>query len=223
MQTATIKATGDTNIRSTDQYSTEFYTNNFMPIGRMSGSQLDRILLAFDFSPVSNTIIDSAALYLYQDYSENAYSNTLAFYARCITGAWSESTVTYANQPAVSTIAQAELTLTGNANGPRSFDITELVKDIVENDRVCHGIMLMQANESLSERRKQFFTKERGESYRPYILVSYRMPVWIASGKEAISKAMLSMKIAPTISGAFKNVIGMKIVAAKGGPFKTVF
>ncbi len=83
--------------------------------------------------------------------------------------------------------------------------------------------MLLQANESLYEKRKQFFTKERGETYRPYIEISYRMPVWIAPGKQAINKTMLSMKIAPVKSGAFKNVTGMKIAAVKGGPFKTVF
>ncbi len=126
MPAATIKATGDTNIRSTDQHSTEYYTKDFMPVGRMSGQQIDRILLKFDFSPVSNTIIDSAVLYLYQDYSENAYSNTLTFYARCITGAWSENTVTYANQPAATETAQAALTLSGNANGSRSFVLQAL-------------------------------------------------------------------------------------------------
>jgi hypothetical protein len=182
MLTVTIHSGGDANIRSTDTHD-NFGGETFMPVGRMSGSQVDRIVIAFDFSPVSNKIIDSATLYLYQYYAEYSYADMLTFYARCINEAWSESTVTYANQPSASTTAQATLSLTGNTNGLRSFNITGLVKDIVENDRICYGIMLLQANESLYEKRKQFYTKERSESYRPYIVVNYRMPTWIASGR----------------------------------------
>lgn len=224
MPTSTIYSNGDTNIRSTDQHSTDFYTKYFMPVGRMEGSQVDRILIAFDFSPVCNKIIDNATLYLYQDYSDLAYPDTLTFLARCITGAWSESTVTYSSQPAASTTAQVTLSLSGNANGLRSFNITGLVKDIVENDRVCRGIMLLQANENLHEKRKQFYTKEQGDgSNRPRIVVNYRMPVWIAPDRGEIDKVMLRMKIAPSKGGEFKNVTGVKIVTAKDGPFKTVF
>lgn len=224
MATVSIYSSGDANIRNTE-INQNFGGETFMPLGRMSGAQFDRMLIGFDFSSLNNKIIDGATLYLYQYYSEYCYTNTLNFNARCITGAWSESQVTYANRPAVSTTAQASLSLSGNSSGLRSFNITGLVKDIVEMDRLCCGIMLIQTDESLTSRRKQFFTEEYGGgSRRPYINITYHeMPVMAVIDKGGSAKQALCMKIVVTKGGEFKNVTGMKVVAEKGGPFKNVF
>lgn len=223
MYFTTIYVNGDTNIRSTET-GKNFGSESYLPLGRMDGEQIDRILFGFNFTPFSGKIIDSAILYLYQDCSGYCFSDRLDFYAKCISSAWSEDSVKYSNQPLISESAQILLSLTGNTNGQRNFDITDLVKNIVENNRDCYGIMLTQANESLTGKRKQFYSKEYDNgSRKPYIIISYHNPIWLTNLDGAINKEVLSIMTNQSKGTIDKIVVGMKVAAEQGQINKTVF
>lgn len=183
MASMTLYNSGDTFVRSSEATSNKG-TLTYMALGRTSGSQINRTLIGFDFSPVAGKIIDSAIMYLYQDYSSYCYSNEIVFYAQNIATSWSETGATWNAQPSRSSTGQVTLSLSGNADGLRAFSITGLVQDIIHNSRTSYGIALVQANEGLTNKRKQFFTEEYGSgSRRPYIVVSYHdMNLWGYTG-----------------------------------------
>ena len=211
----TIYATDDTYIRQ-NSASTNFDGQSYLVLGKTgSGSQVDRILLGFTFASVAGQVINSATLYIYQVYSSYAYSAEQVFTAHCVSSAFQASTVTWRTQPSFTSNGMVTLSLSGNATGQRTFDITALVRDIIANNRTCYGILLKQANESTSSRRKQFNSKEYGGGSRAaYIVIDYSDPPpeptitgFIATSQGAINKSIVSMYIAPSQGAINKTVM----------------
>lgn len=227
---ATIQVIEDTYIRQ-NSASTNYDGETYLVLGKTgSGSQVDRLLMRYDFSPVRGKIINSATLYIYQVYSSYAYSAELPFTAHCISSPFQASTVTWNTQPSFTSDGMVSLSLSGNATGQRTFDITALVRDIIANNRTCYGILLKQANESTSSLRKQFYSKEYGGGSRAaYIVIDYSDPPpvptitgFIAPVQGAISKPIISMYIAPTQGAISKPVTKIYIAPVQGAINKTV-
>ena len=180
MSTTTIYTNQDTYVRQSSS-STNYNGSTYMVLGKTgASSQVDRVLMGFDLSGVSGKIIDAAVLYIYQDYSSYATSTTLPFRAHRISTSWSASSVTWSSQPSYSDTAAVSLSLSGNADGQRSFDISGLIQDIIHNDRTYYGILLKQTNESTSDLRKQFYTEEYSSGSRQaYLYITYHdMNLW---------------------------------------------
>lgn len=183
MSTTTIYTNQDTYVRQ-DEASTNKNGQTYMALGKTgtstSSPQVDRILMGFDLSSLNGKIIDSATMYLYQDYSTYATSTTLPFTAYCITDSWSAGSVTWSNQPGYSSTAAVSLSLSGNSDGQRSFNITSLIQDIIHNSRTYYGILLKQTNESSNDLRKQFFAEEYSSGSRQaYLSITYHdMNLW---------------------------------------------
>jgi hypothetical protein len=225
----TIYATGDTYIRQ-NAANTNFDGQSYLVLGKTgSGSQVDRILLGFTFASVAGQVINSATLYIYQVYSSYAYSAEQVFTAHCISSAFSASTAKWNNQPSYTNNGMVTLSLSGNANGLRSFDITTLIRDIIANNRTCYGILLKQANESTSSRRKQFSSKEYGSGSRtPYIVINHSDPTeasitgYIAIANGGVNKKIKSMMIAPANGPISKPIKKIYIATVNGQINKTV-
>jgi hypothetical protein len=225
----TIYATGDTYIRQ-NAASTNFDGESYLVLGKTgSGSQVDRILLGFTFASVAGQVINSATLYNYQEYSSYAYSAEQVFTAHCISSAFQASTVTWRTQPSFTDDGMVTLSLSGNANGLRSFDITTLIRDIIANNRTCYGILLKQANESTASRRKQFSSKEYGGGSRtPYIVINHSDPTeasitgYIAIANGGVNKKIKSMMIAPANGPISKPIKKIYIATVNGQINKTV-
>jgi hypothetical protein len=226
----TIQVIEDTFIRQSSA-STNYDGETYLVLGKTgSGSQVDRLLMRYDFSPVRGDIINSATLYIYQVYSSYAYSATQVFTAHCISSAFQASTVTWKTQPSFTSNGMVTLSLSGNATGQRTFDITALVRDIIANNRTCYGILLKQANESTSSLRKQFNSKEYGGGSRAaYIVIDHSDPPpeptitgFIATPQGAINKSIVSMYIAPSQGAISKQVTKIYIAPSQGAINKTV-
>jgi len=170
MATTTIYASSDTYIRQSSP-SSNYNGDDYFIVGKTgTGTQLDRALLALSLSSLAGKIINSARLYMRQVYSEYADSGTTPFTVYRINESWTPSSVTWNNQPSIVTTAAEAHSLTGNSSGWRNFDITDLIKDIIDNDRPYAGLEL-RADESLGDTRKNFSSKEAG--YTPYLTVDY--------------------------------------------------
>ena len=229
----TIQVIEDTFIRQ-NSASTNYDGETYLVLGKTgSSSQVDRLLMRYDFSPVRGKIINSATLYIYQVYSSYAYSAEQVFTAHCISSAFQASTVTWRTQPSFTDDGMVTLSLSGNATGQRTFDITALVRDIIANNRTCYGILLKQANESTSSLRKQFCSKEYGGGSRAaYIVIDYSDPPpppqeptitgFIAPWQGAINKPIVSMYIAPVQGAISKHVTKIYIAPVQGAINKTV-
>lgn len=226
----TIQVIEDTFIRQ-NSASTNFDGETYLVLGKTgSSSQVDRLLMRYDFSPVRGKIINSATLYIYQVYSSYAYSAEQVFTAHCISSAFQASTVTWNTQPSFTSDGMVTLSLSGNATGQRTFDITALVRDIIANNRTCYGILLKQANESTSSLRKQFYSKEYSSGSRAaYIAIDYSDPPpeptitgFIAPSQGAINKPIVSMYIAPVQGAISKQVTKIYIAPVQGAINKTV-
>lgn len=231
----TIYATDDTYIRQ-NYASTNYDGETYLVLGKTgSGSQVDRILLGFTFASVAGQVINSATLYIYQVYSSYAYSAEQVFTAHCISSAFQASTVTWRTQPSFTDDGMVTLSLSGNANGLRSFDITTLIRDIIANSRTCYGILLKQANESTASRRKQFNSKEYGSGSRtPYIVINHSDPPappdppeasitgYIAIANGGVNKKIKSMMIAPANGPISKPIKKIYIATVNGQINKTV-
>jgi len=170
MATTTIYASSDTYVRQSSPGS-NYNGDDYFVVGKTgTGTQLDRALLALSLSSLTGKIINSARLYLRQVYSDYAGSGITPFTVRRILESWTPSSVTWSNQPDSSGLAIVSASLSGNATGWRNFDITDLIKDTIENDRTFAGLKIM-ADESLGNTRKNFSSKEAG--YTPYLVVDY--------------------------------------------------
>jgi|LSQX01.2.fsa_nt_gb hypothetical protein len=135
-----------------------------------------RILTYFNLAPVMGKQITEASLRFYH-YSGNG--NDLTFSVHCITQSWSESTVTWANQPNFSDTAAQTFTLQAypkiGSAGWRHFNVTSLIQDIVHNSRTYHGLLLRQPG-STYETSQVFTSREtwEGLSGDPVLVVYYK-------------------------------------------------
>jgi len=98
----TIECTKDASITSGD---TDYTINgDYLYIGR-DGSYF-RTLLYYTLSALAGKVITAATLRMYEI---AGFANTLNFFAHCVSENWSESTVTWDNQPDYTETATASL------------------------------------------------------------------------------------------------------------------
>ncbi len=88
--------------------------------------------------------------------------------AQQVDGAWSEGTVTWANQPP--TIGAAAATTTSSGAGYRQWDVTAQVQVIFASG-ANHGFLIRDATES-QDAEQQFHSREKGE-LTPQLIVTY--------------------------------------------------
>jgi hypothetical protein len=144
--------------------------NDVLRIGNNAGYYW-RSLLMFPLTALAGKTINSVYLQMVQ--ANYGTTNTLPFSAHCLSADWSETGVDWDNQPAYTTTAAISLSISTNTQAWRSFNITNLIKDIVNNGRTYYGILLRQPG-SESNNEKMFFSRNTGTDYTPQLLVDYK-------------------------------------------------
>ncbi|MBT3320177.1 MAG: DNRLRE domain-containing protein [Clostridia bacterium] len=152
------------------------YNESYLVVGKTgTSSQVDRSFLLFDLSSIpSNVIITDVKLYLRQINSSYEGVNVLTFSVGRITGSWTETGVTWNNQPAM---AAADYTAHSCAavSGDtwKYWTVTNTIAAAYAGSAYT-GIYLKGTVETTNSNGKRFVSSEG--SYQPYIVVSYNVP-----------------------------------------------
>lgn len=139
---------------------------------KSDSSNLKRALVDFDLSSYSvHTNVSSATLYLFMNNAPGA-SRTYNIYP--ITAGWSESTVTWNNQPTASSTASGSI-VTGTANNVwKSFNVTGDVQAFIGGTSTNYGWTIKDAAENSGNEEGKMRSKEQaGTTDDPYLAITY--------------------------------------------------
>lgn len=220
MSIVTIQASKDAFV------SSRFPTNNFgsdgwIYIGRYASyNETMRTLLGFDLSLIPNgSIVISATLHLYGNHqAEVMYPVPITFDAYRVTGAWTESAVTWDTQPTKESYPNVPGIISFYPSGFDSWDVTTLVSDM---RHYGSDSMLLKVQNETESGSYRYCSKEAGALYAPYLEIEYAAGLFIAPIDGSISKAVTGLKIATAEGPIDKNVIGLQVFDGTG--WKRVF
>jgi PKD domain-containing protein/concanavalin A-like lectin/glucanase superfamily protein/type IX secretion system substrate protein len=183
-----------------DSYSTLANTNlgTFPEMNAMAWTSggtpyLVRGFIRFDLSAIpANAVINQATLTLFNDpTSANGYpvgqhsslSGSNAGWLQRVTAAWNESTITWNNQPPVTTVNQVALPQSTNGFQDYDINVTTSVQDMFINPGTNFGFMLRLQTESYY-RSLIFASSDNPDSTNwPKLAISYSYnPVITAAG-----------------------------------------
>jgi hypothetical protein len=161
-----------------DPLSTDLIRGNAWTFAGDLGIQ--RGLFDFDFSsiPVGSQVL-SAHLSLYSPGSPNSQSQSgeNACYISRIIENWSEASVTWNNQPSVTSLHQKALpTSNGEYQDYVDIDVTQLVSDMVEDPNNSFGFMLRQQVEQPLQRMAFCSSDFADASKHPKLVITYTPP-----------------------------------------------
>lgn len=141
-----------------------------------------RSLLKFDYSSIPpQAVVTSAYLSLFQNttsssgnHSQQSGSNNA--WLQRVTSTWSESTVTWNNQPSSTNVNQVSVHASNSANEDYpNIDVTALVQDILASGN-NDGFMLKLATEQYY-RRLTFASSDHADStLHPIMQINYTLP-----------------------------------------------
>jgi hypothetical protein len=106
-------------------------------------------------------VVESATLRLYA----SSWKNNRTLQALQVAGAWTESNVTWNNQPATTGMAAT----TTSGSGWREWNVTTQVQAMVDSG-ANNGFLIRDATEGGSGREQQFHSREKGENVPMLIL-----------------------------------------------------
>jgi len=141
---------------------------------------ITRCLIDFDFSKIPNNATISCAKLILHPAENTAYgtghsnrSGSNSFLVQRITNDWDELSVTWNNQPSVTTNSQAQVGENENSMLVYEIVITKLVRDILDNPSESHGLMIRLATEEYY-RRILFASSDYDDSSKhPKLLIEY--------------------------------------------------
>ncbi len=157
-------------------------SSDFMGLsGTYSGTPvIVRSLINFDLSSIpTNAKVLSAELSLYSydspaNGTHSKQSGSNACVLQRITSSWSESSITWNNQPSVSTVNQVSLAESQNSiEHYEDIDVSELVQDMINDPDNSYGFMLRLVSES-DYRKLLFASSDNADStLHPKLVVVY--------------------------------------------------
>ncbi|MCE3228937.1 MAG: hypothetical protein K0S32_3488 [Bacteroidetes bacterium] len=141
-----------------------------------------RGLVEFDLTSIpANAIILSAQLSLYHNYSSNNLGHsTLSggndFIVQRVTQAWTESTVTWSNQPTATLVNQVMIpaSTATNQNYP-NINVTAIVQDMITSGQ-NYGFMIRQQTETHYRSMLFASSDHADEKIHPKLVVTYTEP-----------------------------------------------
>lgn len=158
--TVTLTANADSWIDS-GSGSSNRGSDTVLRVQAMSGSN-NRTLVSFDLSGIpADCMVESATLRLYA--SSSASGRTLR--ALRITGSWTESGVTWTNQPSTDSTAATS----SSGSGWREWNVTSHVQAMYSGSN--YGFLIRDANEGGSRRQQQFHSREAGATMPQLVIV----------------------------------------------------
>lgn len=157
-----------------------YYHEHWLGMSPTNLSQVNKVLMKFDVSAMSNATIDLAKLdvYPYHQYY-NAPTATTTWLNR-ITTTWTESGVTWNTDAGSSALTSASL-----VEGSKGyFTITGLVQDWVDGTYTNYGVKLHE-NGNNGTYWKRLISAEQGGSNVPHLVVTWHRPVGTPSDPTA--------------------------------------
>jgi len=146
-----------------------------MYVQSMMGANM-RALVEFPLDGIRGATITSARIHFFAGDTVGYPANQT--FSR-ITSPWEELTVTWNNQPGVTTVNEAIVLVPWlDGGGPADFDITQLVKDALSEGQKSLGLRIKNTVEDGIEGMKNMFYCTREHAYagwRPYIEVNYEV------------------------------------------------
>ena len=148
-----------------------------------------RSLIQFDLSAIpSNAFINSATLSLYfnptsEEGKHYCYPHSNSSYLERITSNWSETTVTWNNQP--STTTQNRVSLGGTTSSTQSFtniNVRQLIIDSRNNPSTSFGFMLRLQQEHKFKKLIFASSDNTTAAIRPKLTITYTVPAVVSSG-----------------------------------------
>ena len=124
-------------------------------------SRNQRSLLGFDLSQIAGQRIISATLRMYVG-TKNYYPRT--WILKRIAGTWTETAVTWANQPNTTDVNQVSREVDAYSPKSETFDLTLLAQDALNQGALDFGIMIQDASENYPSElaRSAFFDSKEG-------------------------------------------------------------
>lgn len=117
-----------------------------------------RVYMQFDYSSLpANAVIQSVKLKLYADTinvsitgppkGHTSLTGPNEVYVKRVTSAWSETSLTWNNQPSSDNVNRLELPASTSRSQTYIIDVTQFAKDEIANPSKFHGIMLQMQDE----------------------------------------------------------------------------
>lgn len=136
-----------------------------------------RAYLEFDLGSIpDNVVITNAKVGLYYEFTYDIAAASLGIYP--VEGSWSESTITWDNQPTFATTP--EYTVNVPASETNAFVywyITDLVESWLDGTAPNNGVMFKDIDESTVETWKGFYSSDYGTAAeRPKLVITYYDP-----------------------------------------------
>ena len=139
-----------------------------------------RGLMNFDLTSIPpGAVIKSASLTLYYDPSasngngQSTLSGSNAAWLQRITGSWNQSTVTWNNQPAVTTMDEAALPASVSMTENYTTDVTSLVQDMIDNPTTSFGFMISLQTEQYYRSLVFGSSNNPDSTLHPKLVVTY--------------------------------------------------
>ena len=176
--TATITPSKDAYV--SQSYASSNYGSSGKVIIRAHDSENCRGYFGFDLSSIpSSACISSAILKLrvYTEYSDVSTQDQMYVYQ--VTGSWSESSITWNNQPSLSSegYGKGYLIINDVQTAPFwekwiSLDITELVQDDFPNEQTDYMVRWVDEGQS-ADYNVWYYSKEAGSDKSPRLEITY--------------------------------------------------
>ncbi len=176
LESYTAYATEDTWISS--QFPTTNYggATNLFELYNTSGPKEGRVLFKFDLSAIpAGSTISMATLFVYSlSDAQSCYGQPSGnFYVSQINSSWSESTVTWSNQP--TTYANTSNLFSCGTTGYIPLDVKNIVSGIVSGELQNNGLMIIGLLNSTNWQRT-IRSRETGQNSTAKVVVSYTLP-----------------------------------------------
>ena len=193
----TIQADKDAMIREYGEEGDNINYGNYEYINIHSWSNqavmvVHRSLINFELSaiPTGSTIV-SAELHLFSDPNSTLYPNgheSLTGSNRCfihrIVTDWDEYSVTWNNQPAITTLNQVEIPQSNYSTQNYEIDVTTLVQDMLDDTSNSFGFLIRQRHE-IPYRRMVFASRDNpDQTLWPKLIINYETASYIGSVTE---------------------------------------
>jgi hypothetical protein len=174
----------------TDDATPEFNTSAWTNGGSLG---IQRTLIDFDFSNIpANAVIQSATLTLYNNpTSNNGFQNgehshisgSNESVLQRITGSWQPGTVNWNNQPSTDAMYQSTLPQDTNVHQDYIIDVTDLIRDRIQNPLTTYGFMLKLVTEQPFRCLVFASSNHPNQALHPNLELCYTIPTGISENE----------------------------------------
>jgi hypothetical protein len=194
------------------------FNNTLLNVGLPPGEfqPTYRTFIRFDLANIpSNAVVNSASLRL----NLQSFSGTgaLAVEARLVLATWSETSITWNNQPARSSTVTTTTSVGTTIGIFYNFTLTSLVQSWVNGTFANHGVALQAQNEATASQTRTFASRSHATtSIRPQLVITYTLPTPPNAPSNLTATAVSTNQINLTWQDNSNDEFGFKIERKTG-------